>query len=349
MYGEFGKVSSDIYGLSGKAEMSAAALDGKIGTVSAAADAKFLAKTGGVIDGGLSVRGGLSVGGRLDTEYIKTDDDGKITVTGKKDLGLHGGIDMWFEHGLNDISVNGASLSSYIRDSINDLDVETVKAGTGKIFNEIKQRDGKISATIRDLVSADIPTLPVSKISRLEDDYATKQYTLDRIGQIEIQYDEDGRRIWIVNQIAGLSSSIDADKFIKDGMIDSVLTANGGTGLDGRVYPPEGGPYIWIKWNTESGATDTWLKIKDFANLYSSVDPGVKVEDFKILLDYNVVAKAATVSDLVAYTTELSTSKTGIIDTLSAGVDSALSSTMLTVKFLGHITIYANETRRSFT
>ena len=119
MYGEFGKVSSDIYGLSGKAEMSAAALDGKIGAVSAVADAKFLAKAGGVIDGGLSVRGGLSVGGRLDTEYIKTDDDGKITVTGKKDLGLHGGIDMRFEHGVNDISVNGASLSSYIRESIN--------------------------------------------------------------------------------------------------------------------------------------------------------------------------------------------------------------------------------------
>lgn len=39
---------------------------------------------------------------------------------------------------MNSISVNGASLSSYIRDSINDLDVDTVKAGTGKIFDEIK-------------------------------------------------------------------------------------------------------------------------------------------------------------------------------------------------------------------
>lgn len=130
-YGEFGKVSSDMYGLSGKTEVSAAALDGKIGAVSAAADVKFLAKTGGVIDGGLSVQNGLSVGGRLDTEYIKTDDNGKITVTGKKDLGLHGGIDMRFEHGLNDISVNGVSLSSYIRESINELDVEAISVGQG--------------------------------------------------------------------------------------------------------------------------------------------------------------------------------------------------------------------------
>ena len=75
---------------------------------------------------------------------------------------------------MNSISVNGASLSSYIRDSINELDVDTVKAGEGKIFDEIKQRDGKISATLRDLEVADIPTLPVSKISHLEDDYATK-------------------------------------------------------------------------------------------------------------------------------------------------------------------------------
>ena len=250
---------------------------------------------------------------------------------------------------MNSISVNGASLSSYIRNSINDLDVETVKAGTGKIFDEIKQRDGKINATIRNLVSADIPELPVSKISRLEDDYATKQYTLDRIGQIKIQYDEDGRRIWIVNQIAGLSSSIAADKFIKDGMIDSVLTAVGGTSLDGTVYPPEDGPYIRIKWNTESGKTDTWLKSKDFANIYKSGDPGVKVEDFKISLDYGVVAKTDVVTDLVAYAAELSAPATGAIDVLSAGVDSALSSTALTVKFLGHIIIHADETpHRSF-
>ena len=250
---------------------------------------------------------------------------------------------------MNSISVNGASLSSYIRDSINELDVDTVKAGEGKIFDEIKQRDGKISATIRNLVSADIPELPVSKISRLEDDYATKQYTLDRIGQIKIQYDEDGRRIWIVNQIAGLSSSIAADKFIKDGMIDSVLTAVGGTSLDGTVYPPEDGPYIRIKWNTESGKTDTWLKSKDFANIYKSGDPGVKVEDFKISLDYGVVAKTDVVTDLVAYAAELSAPATGAIDVLSAGVDSALSSTTLTVKFLGHIIIHADETpHRSF-
>ena len=87
--------------------------------------------------------------------------------------------------------------------------------------------------------------------------------------------------------------------------------------------------------------------------MYSSDDPGLKVgvdgDKFKLALDYGVVAKAAVVSDIVAYTTELSTPTTGIIDTLSAGVDSALSSTKLTFKFLGHITIYTDEPRRKFT
>ena len=250
---------------------------------------------------------------------------------------------------MNSISVNGASLSSYIRESINELDVDTVKAGEGKIFDEIKQRDGKISATIRDLVSADIPELPVSKISRLEDDYATKVYADSHISAFTLSNDGVNRALWLINKKVDLNISVDTDNFIKDGMIDSVLTAAGGTSLDGTVYPPEDGPYIRIKWNTESGKTDTWLKSKDFANIYSSGDPGVKVEDFKISLDYGVVAKTDVVTDLVAYATELSAPKTGIIGMLSAGIDSALSSTNLTVKFLGHIIIHADETpHRSF-
>ena len=250
---------------------------------------------------------------------------------------------------MNSISVNGASLSSYIRDSINELDVDTVKAGEGKIFDEIKQRDGKISATIRDLVSADIPELPVSKISRLEDDYATKVYADSHISAFTLSNDGANRALWLINKKVDLNISVDTDNFIKDGMIDSVLTAAGGTSLDGTVYPPEDGPYIRIKWNTESGKTDTWLKSKDFANIYKSGDPGIKVEDFKISLDYGVVAKTDVVTDLVAYAAELSAPATGAIDVLSAGVDSALSSTALTVKFLGHIIIHADETpHRSF-
>lgn len=87
--------------------------------------------------------------------------------------------------------------------------------------------------------------------------------------------------------------------------------------------------------------------------MYSSDDPGLKIgvggDKFKLALDYDVVAKAADVSGIASYITGLSAPATGAIDVLSAGVDSALSSTALTVKFLGHIIIHADETpHRSF-
>lgn len=196
--------------------------------------------SGGAVDH-LSVSNGLTAHGLIDTDYVKTNSTGDITVRGANG---HGSIDIQFEGGMNSISVNGASLSSYIRDSINELDVETVKAGAGKIFDEISQRDGKISATLRDLVSADIPELPVSKISHLESDYATKVYTDSHISAFTLRNDGENRVLWLTNNEVGLHISVDTDNFIKDGMIDSVLTASGGTGLDGRVYPPEDGPYI---------------------------------------------------------------------------------------------------------
>lgn len=76
--------------------------------------AYYLPLSGGSVDH-LSVGGGLSVGGLLDTEYVKTDGDGKITITGKGAT-RRGGVDMQFEGGINSISINGASLSSYIRE-----------------------------------------------------------------------------------------------------------------------------------------------------------------------------------------------------------------------------------------
>ena len=89
-YDEFGKVSSDLYALSGKTETSAATLDGKINAVSVAADAKFLPMTGGAIDH-LSVSNGLTVHGLIDTDYVKTNSTGDITVRGE---GKHGSIDI---------------------------------------------------------------------------------------------------------------------------------------------------------------------------------------------------------------------------------------------------------------
>lgn len=89
-YDELGKVSSNLYALSGKTETSAATLDSKIDAVSAAADAKFLPLSGGAVDH-LSVSNGLTARGLIDTDYIKTNPTGDITVRGANG---HGSIDI---------------------------------------------------------------------------------------------------------------------------------------------------------------------------------------------------------------------------------------------------------------
>ena len=90
VYSEVKTVSSDFYKLSSKVETSAATLDGKIDGVSAAVDIKFLPLSGGAVDH-LSVNNGLTAQGLIDTDYIKTNSTGDITVRGANG---HGSIDI---------------------------------------------------------------------------------------------------------------------------------------------------------------------------------------------------------------------------------------------------------------
>lgn len=66
-------------------------------------------------------------------------------------------------------------------DAIAALDVAEVSFGTGKVLSTIKQEDGFVSVTSRDLVEADIPALSEGKISGLTTKLNTIQSTLDAI------------------------------------------------------------------------------------------------------------------------------------------------------------------------
>ena len=90
VYSEVKTVSSDFYALSSNIETSAATLDGKIDGVLAAVDIKFLPLSGGTVDH-LSVSNGLTMHGLIDTDYVKTNSTGDITVRGE---GKHGSIDI---------------------------------------------------------------------------------------------------------------------------------------------------------------------------------------------------------------------------------------------------------------
>lgn len=57
----------------------------------------------------------------------------------------------------------------YTDAEIQKLDVAKKTVAAGQIFESIEQVDGKIAATVRTLVEADIPALSISKVTGLQD------------------------------------------------------------------------------------------------------------------------------------------------------------------------------------
>ena len=72
----------------------------------------------------------------------------------------------------------GGSVSTQISTAIGNLDVDEVTASTGHIIGSISETDGKISATTRALVEADIPALSIGKTTGLQDALDGKQATV---------------------------------------------------------------------------------------------------------------------------------------------------------------------------
>ena len=62
----------------------------------------------------------------------------------------------------------GAQIDAAIVTALAKLALDEVEVGTGKIIGSIKQENGKVVATTRDLEAADIPTLAISKIDGLQ-------------------------------------------------------------------------------------------------------------------------------------------------------------------------------------
>ena len=85
---------------------------------------------------------------------------------------------------ISTVASNGSGLTtasdvkSYIDTSINNLDKSAVTAGTGQVISSVSQSNGIISASVKTLAEADIPTLSQSKISGLTESLNAKQNTI---------------------------------------------------------------------------------------------------------------------------------------------------------------------------
>lgn len=62
----------------------------------------------------------------------------------------------------------GAQIDSKITAALDLLDLSEVTVGTGKIISTIKQENGKVTVTTRDLAKEDIPTIEISQVNGLQ-------------------------------------------------------------------------------------------------------------------------------------------------------------------------------------
>ena len=120
------------------------------------------------------------------------------------------------------------------------------------MIGSILQTDGVISATIREITSADIPVLPEVKIENLAAKYATKSDVENeyvKAKNLDFYYNKNNDNcIWLVDKDHDVSLSVNCAEFVKDGMISSVKILDEGAG-----YSKENGPYLVITWNADAG------------------------------------------------------------------------------------------------
>ena len=77
-----------------------------------------------------------------------------------------------------------------VTNAINALDFTGVTAGTGQVVASVKQANGVVSATLKNITSGDVPTLPITKISNLQTTLNGKQATLSAGTGISIKNNE---------------------------------------------------------------------------------------------------------------------------------------------------------------
>jgi len=231
-----------------------------------------------------------------------------------------------------------ATADARLSAKVASLSADAKTARTGMMLDMIGQADGVITVGDRAIISDDIPTLPESKVENLVLKYATKQEIVDaqytKSPQLKIErYESDKNYIYLVDHEHAISSRIDCSDFAKDGMVETVELKDYGEG-----YLPENGPYLVITWNAAAGKTQTWLPVKKLFNVYKSTDSegGLSVEGYNIYLNYDVVAKKASVTPLQEYATQLSATG-GTIWQLSSHLSALDEQNARQLKMDGHI------------
>lgn len=106
---------------------------------------------------------------------------------------------------------NKVATVSTVETAINNLNADKLTVGTGEIIDSIVEQGGKITATKRALVAADIPALEISKITGL-------QTELDKIDNLQESLKFDGTYDPESNKVATVSTVDNAVSNFKIGL-----------------------------------------------------------------------------------------------------------------------------------
>lgn len=105
---------------------------------------------------------------------------------------------------VSELSVNLQEVNGSLNRRIDNLDVNEVKATSGKIINTISQTDGKIAVEVRDLTKEDIPTIDQNQVSGLSDNFSTKQDKLSFEGNYDVNNNKVVTRAYLESAIADI-------------------------------------------------------------------------------------------------------------------------------------------------
>lgn len=120
--------------------------------------------------------------------------------------------------------VGETAVATQITDAVSNLKMTKVSASEGQIISEISQANGIVSATTRDLVAADIPTIEQSQVDGLEDALAGKQANLSFDGTYNATSNKVATMSSITSAIGGLDKT---DTAVAKQLVDSVSESDG--------------------------------------------------------------------------------------------------------------------------
>lgn len=142
------------------------------------------------------------------------------------------------------------------------------KAGTGKSTSTFEViDDAAVKAYVLNVSTDLIGT--TSDSSALNTINAAKNYA--KAAGWSINYDSDGKKIQLKEQGGAVISEINANAFIKDGMLDNASFVTTKPSEGASAYTGNG-PWLVLTWNTDAGKSPTVINVDTLVDTYSSGD-----------------------------------------------------------------------------